>query len=427
MDNVFLNHMEEILNKKWKFYGDENSSEEIDDEVITDLDDNWIGIISDFYSVEGINRLSKNADNFPQDKISLRKLTKQHSDILRMKLFCKIELRKCLKVIKENKLSFDDSYLDLPSITNVESLWRFLISKSDDNEYSLEKLIVFQKLFLLLDYSSLQDDYMWFLQDDYMWFLRDGYMWFLRDGYWWYFIKEYKKEKKKFLSELANNINEMFEKIDTILKDCETQIFTFISSKSLDIFSSAFSIKEFARIFCDEVKKQEIEKYALEDRSCYASMKIGEDIYITVNGIEGKPVKGSNLQTLQCIFSQLVPYSKYVSITDETRYFTGKNNIITYKQFSDAKPEKSKNRMFTCCERKLIAKYLEIDGGKVELTVTRSPCIFCQRELNSVNLCKESIEVRSVDSSESNIDEKLIKDFDDYAEEILKKNIGKER
>lgn len=419
MDNVFFNHMEEILNKKWKFYGDENISEEIDDEVITDLDDNWIGIISDFYSVEGINRLSKNADNFPQDKISLRKLTKQHSDILRMKLFCKIELRKCLKVIKENKLSFDNSYLDLPSITNVESLWRFLISKSDDNEYSLEKLIVFQKLFLLLDYSSLQDDYMWFLQDD--------YMWFLRDSYWWYFIKKDKKDKKEFLSELGDKFKEIFEEIDKILKNFEMKIFAFTSPKSLNIFSSTFRVKEFARIFCDEVKKQKIEKYALEDRSCYASMKIGEDIYITVNGIEGKPVKGSNLQTLQNIFSQLVPNSKYVSITDETRYFTGKNNIITFKQFSDAKPEKSKNRMFTCCERKLIAKYLEIDGGKVELTVTRSPCIFCQRELNSVNLCKESIEVRSVDSSESNIDEKLIKDFDDYAEEILKKNIGKER
>lgn len=408
MDNVFLNHMEEILNKKWEFYGDENNFEEIDDEVITDLDDNWIGIISDFYSIEGINRLSKNADNFPQDKISLRKLTKQHSDILRMKLFCKIELRKCLKVIKENKLSLDDSYLDLPSYTNVESLWRFLISKSDDNEYSLEKLIVFQELFILLDYGSSQDDNWWYL----------------RDSYWWYF-KE--KDKKEFLSKLGNKFKKIFEKIDEILKDCEMQIFTFTSSKSLDIFSSTFRIKGFARIFCDEVKKQKIEKYALEDRSCYASMKIGEDIYITVNGIEGKPVKGSNLQTLQNIFSQLVPNSKYVSITDETRYFTGKNNIITYKQFSDAKPEKSKNRMFTCCERKLIAKYLEIDGGKVELTVTRSPCIFCQRELNSVNLCKERIEVRSVDSSESNIDEKLIKDFDDYAEEILKKNIGEER
>lgn len=426
MDSVFLNHMEEILNKKWEFYGDENNSEEIDDEVITDLDDNWIGIISDFYSVEGINRLSKNADNFPQDKISLRKLTKQHSDILRMKLFCKIELRKCLKVIKENKLSIDNSYLDLPNLTNVESMWRFLISKSDDNEYSLEKLIVFLNLFLLLDYN-LRYQYLWGLQDELLWGLQDEPLWDLQDELLWHFIKKYKKEKKEFLSKLANNINEMFEKIDTILKDCETQIFTFISSKSLDIFSSAFRIKEFARIFCDEVKKQEIEKYALEDRSCYASMKIGEDIYITVNGIEGKPVKGSNLQTLQNIFSQLVPKSKYVSITDETRYFTGKNNIITYKQFSDAKPEKSKNRMFTCCERKLIAKYLEIDGGKVELTVTRSPCIFCQRELNSVNLCKESIEVRSVDSSESNIDEKLIKDFDDYAEEILKKNIGKER
>lgn len=409
MDNVFLNHMEEILNKKWEFYGDENNFEEIDDEVITDLDDNWIGIISDFYSVEGIIRLRKNADNFPQDKISLRKLTKQHSDILRMKLFCKIELRKCLKVIKENKLSLDDSYLDLPSYTNVESLWRFLISKSDDNEYSLEKLIVFQELFLLLDYGSLQDDYWWYL----------------RDGYWWYFKEKDNKDKKEFLSKLGNEFKKIFEKIDEILKDCEMQIFTFISSKSLDIFSSTFRIKEFARIFCDEVKKQKIEKYALEDRSCYASMEIDKKIFITVNGIEKRD--GLNQQALESLFAKLVRDSEYVSITDETRYFTGKNNIITYKQFSDAKPEKTKNRMFTCCERKLIAKYLEIDGGKVELTVTRSPCIFCQRELNSVNLCKESIEVRSVDSSESNIDEKLIKDFDDYAEEILKKNIGKER
>lgn len=409
MDNVFLNHMEEILNKKWEFYGDENNFEEIDDEVITDLDDNLIGIISDFYSVEGINRLSKNADNFPQDKISLRKLTKQHSDILRMKLFCKIELRKCLKVIKENKLSLDDSYLDLPSYTNVESLWRFLISKSDDNEYSLEKLIVFQELFLLLDYGSLQDDYWWYLQD----------------GYWWYFTEKDNKDKKEFLSKLGKEFKKIFEKIDEILKDCEMQIFTFTSPKSLNIFSSTFRVKEFARIFCDEVKKQNIEKYALKDRSCYASMEIDKKIYITVNGIEKRG--GKKQRDLESLFAKLVRDSEYVSITDETRYFTGKNNIITYKQFSDAKPEKSKNRMFTCCERKLIAKYLEIDGGKVELTVTRSPCIFCQRELNSVNLCKESIEVRSVDSSESNIDEKLIKDFDDYAEEILKKNIGKER
>ena len=403
MDNVFLNHMEEILNKKWKFYGDENNSEEIDDEVITDLDDNWIGIISDFYSVEGINRLSKNADNFPQDKISLRKLIKQNSDILRMKLFCKIELRKCLKVIKENKLSFDDSYLDLPSITNVESLWRFLISKSDDNEYSLEKLIVFQKLFLLLDYSSLQDDYRWFL----------------RDGYWWYFIKRYKKDKKEFLSELGDKFKEIFEEIDKILKDFEMKIFAFTSPKSLNIFSSTFRVKEFARIFCDEVKKQKIEKYALKELNCYASMEIDKKIYITVNGIEGNGLK---LQTLKDLFAKLVRNSEYVSITDETRYFTGKNNIITYKQFKEAKPEKRKNRMFTCCERKLIAKSIMINRGKVELTVTRSPCIFCQRELNSVNLCNRNIKVRSVDSNENQIDEKLIKDFDDYAEEILNQN-----
>lgn len=401
MDNSFLGDMEEILNKQWEFYGDENNSEKIDDEVITDLDGNWIGIISDFYSVEGINRLSKNRDNFSRDEISLRKLIKQHSDILRMKLFCKIELRKCLKVIKENKLSFDNSYLDFPNGTNVESMWRFLISKSDNNEYSLEKLIVFRNLFLLLELN-----------------IRHEYRGGLQDTRLWYSIERLKKDK--FYSfKLLNDIKKIFVKIDTILKDCEMQIFTFISSESLDIFSSAFYIKEFARIFCDEVKKQKIEKYALKELNCYASMEIDKKIYITVNGIEGNRL---NLQTLKNLFAKLVRDSEYVSITDETRYFTGKNNIITYKQFKDAKPEKRKNRMFTCCERKLIAKSIMIGSDKVKLTVTRPPCIFCQRELDSVNLCNPNIKVRSVDSNESPIDEKLIKDFDDYAEEILNQN-----
>lgn len=138
-------------------------------------------------------------------------------------------------------------------------MWRFLISKSDDNKYSLEKLIVFQKLFLLIDYDSLRGDY------------------------WWYFIE---KDEKEFLSKLEDIFKEVFEKIDKILKDYEMQIFTFTSSKSLDIFSSTFRIKEFARIFCDEVKKQKIEKYALKDLNCYASMEIDKKIYITVNEIE---------------------------------------------------------------------------------------------------------------------------------------------
>jgi len=73
-------------------------------------------------------------------------------------------------------------------------------------------------------------------------------------------------------------------------------------------------------------------------------------------------------------------------------------------------------------EMDMIAKSIMINRGKVELTVTRSPCIFCQRELNSVNLCNRNIKVRSVDSNENQIDEKLIKDFDDYAEEILNQN-----
>lgn len=61
----------------------------------------------------------------------------------------------------------------------------------------------------------------------------------------------YKKMKKikRILSKLGDKFKKVFEKIDEILKDCEMQIFTFTSSKSLDIFLLLFALKSLLEYF----------------------------------------------------------------------------------------------------------------------------------------------------------------------------------
>ena len=63
MNNENFRELEGILNSKWRFFGTENNEEvaevAVDNEFICDLDNNFINILSDFYSVESINLLNK--------------------------------------------------------------------------------------------------------------------------------------------------------------------------------------------------------------------------------------------------------------------------------------------------------------------------------------------------------------------------------
>lgn len=77
---------------------------------------------------------------------------------------------------------------------------------------------------------------------------------------------------------------------------------------------------------------------------------------------------------------------KLIPISDEVRYYSG-NEYITYKDYTlwKAKTGSSNkyNRMFSCCERKLLTKLYGRKKGKCTMYVTKTPCYMCLDALNS--------------------------------------------
>ena len=101
VNNENFEELEGILNSEQKFFGVENNKVVVDNEFICDVDNNFINILSDFYSVESISLLNKEAESFLIDEITLKKIVNQHSKLLRLKMFFRIELNKCLNNIKK--------------------------------------------------------------------------------------------------------------------------------------------------------------------------------------------------------------------------------------------------------------------------------------------------------------------------------------
>ena len=169
-----------------------------------------------------------------------------------------------------------------------------------------------------------------------------------------------------------------------------------------------------------------LEKYAFTTLNCYASMKIGSDNYMTFNGIENTSLQcDSNRNKLINILNKLVSNLTYVPISNDVRYYTEDNEFITYQQFIDEEPKACMNRMFTCCERKLLAKFIELEKDMVELAVTIPPCIFCERAINLLNHCsvEDRIKIKTSKSNkvENDFDPLKAIEYDNFAKEILEK------
>ena len=73
--------------------------------------------------------------------------------------------------------------------------------------------------------------------------------------------------------------------------------------------------------------------------------------------------------------------------------------------------------MFSCCERKLLAKVRSklSSGEKMQMTIAKKPCEICQRE---IDLYKANIEIKST-SSTSKLDKDDLQKMDTCAKEIF--------
>lgn len=424
MNNENFKELEKILNSEWSFFGTKNNEEvaevAVDNEFICDLDNNFINILSDFYSVESINLLNKESESFLKDEISLKKIANQHSKLLRLKLFFRIELNKCLNTIKNNELDFENYYLDIPLFEDITSIWKFIISKLDDADYAIEKLFAFSLISKYLEERFYYRKYYWRSYENVI----------------PYYLDNNFRDIAECIIRVLNKIDEYIKKYEQLMlsgTNFSMNILSLVNIKDFSVFDSFFNINKLTSDFCEAVKNANsleknvnLEKYAFETLICYASMKIGSDNYMSFNGIENTILQcNSNRNKLINILNELVSNLTYVPISNNVRYYTEDNEFITYQQFSDEKPKADMNRMFTCCERKLLAKFIEFGKDKVELAVTMSPCEFCKRAIKSLNndIEDNKIIIRTAKLQElENVPENLdIDKYDNFAKNILKK------
>ena len=421
MNNENFRELEGILNSKWRFFGTENNEEvaevAVDNEFICDLDNNFINILSDFYSVESINLLNKESESFLKDEISLKKIANQHSKLLRLKLFFRIELNKCLNTIKNNELDFENYYLDIPLFEDITSIWKFIISKLDDADYAIEKLFAFSLISKYLENPFYYRKYYWRRYENVIaYYLENDFI-----------------DIAEYIIRVLNKIDEYIKKYEQLMlsgTNFSMNILLLVNIKDFSVFDSFFNINKLTSDFYKAVKNANkleenvnLEKYAFTTLNCYASMKIDNANYMTFNGID----KNNNNKSgyIFDILKNLVENLRYVKISDETRYYTSNNKYITFEQYKSANPKASMNRMFTCCERKLLAKFIELKKDKVELAVTRTPCILCERAINLLNHCsvEDRIKIKTSKSNkvENDLDPLKVIEYDDFAKEILEK------
>ena len=421
MNNENFRELEGILNSKWRFFGTENNEEvaevAVDNEFICDLDNNFINILSDFYSVESINLLNKESESFLKDEISLKKIANQHSKLLRLKLFFRIELNKCLNTIKNNELDFENYYLDIHLFEDITSIWKFIISKLDDADYAIEKLFAFSLISKYLENPFYYRKYYWRRYENVI----------------TYYLENDFRDIAEYIIRVLNKIDEYIKKYEQLMlsgTNFSMNILLLVNIKDFSVFDSFFNINKLTSDFYKAVKNANkleenvnLEKYAFTTLNCYASMKIDNANYMTFNGID----KNNNNKSgyIFDILKNLVENLRYVKISDETRYYTSNNKYITFEQYKSANPKASMNRMFTCCERKLLAKFIELKKDKVELAVTRTPCILCERAINLLNHCsvEDRIKIKTSKSNkvENDLDPLKVIEYDDFAKEILEK------
>ena len=80
------------------------------------------------------------------------------------------------------------------------------------------------------------------------------------------------------------------------------------------------------------------------------------------------------------------------------------------------------NRMFSCCERKLLTKIYDSRDTKFEIYVKKKPCVFCEDALDAMNNNSYS-NVYYIKNEKGNMKKKLIKYLKTLGKQIANNEI----
>ena len=424
--------LKEKLNSPWLFYGLENQKKgvEVDKDLILDEELDFISIIVDFYTVEVFHKNVGGCLKGGNDNGINRKASDYYGKLLRLKLFYQNELSNILENIEDldEKLKkmfesfseinfFSWRYMnrlllytmDLRQINLIVNKLHIELYKETKKResYFIEQLTENQKLMLRL--YSLNYIYADLFEDLEL----QGSILFSCDSW----------------EDLIKTSEKILDHLDEYQKRSEF-VFFLLNTVELDRIGRMLDIDEMAEQYSKAIDELKLNKFEENKINCYASVRKNNIIYMTLNGVKDDSIKvngvdRSNLQKVVDILAQLLGGDvEYVSISPDTRYYINPDLYINYSQYKNS--NENLNRMFTCCERKLIAKMFTLkfgDDEKIELLVTKYPCEICLRTLRYVNNkegAKFKIEIIDPLEKEDKLSEQDIIEMDKCAEKIDK-------
>lgn len=401
--------IEKILESSWEFKSfDEETTVKIEQKLFNRPHLNCINVINDFYVVESLHRIGEKVDEKTLE--SLKQLSNEFFTLLSMKKFYLNELRKFKNHIKNLDYNMDSEKVllkinKLENIDNLEGVLDYLLSNSNKNNFMpFERFCILNYVYKIV---------------------------FIDEGYSDFSIgREILNSNFIYDFCITQNLYNLVRNIVGVINDSikELQMLFIQADYEKEYTEKEIKLEIFGRKFKRVVKKYEISQYYKNKNNCYASVKLEQIKYITVNGIEPKEIKKeSNLSKfIECLKEFLGEKNvEYVKISNNTKYHMPNGDCISYYQYTQS--GENCNRMFTCCERKLLSK-IDSEGQSTTkkdliLPVTKYPCELCQRSIISLNNDKKFIFKIKIKSPPETTDKLkyFISDMDLLAKSIFDK------
>lgn len=408
--DIELRDIEKIIESPWKFESfDKVTTVKIEQKIFNRPRLNCINVIKDFYVVESIHRIKKEVDETTLK--SLEQLSNNFFTLLSIKKFYLNELRKFKNHIKNLDYNMDSEKVllkinQLENIDNLEGALDYLLSNSNKNNFMpFERFCILNYVYKIV---------------------------FIDEGHSDFSIgKEILDSDFIYNYSITQNLYDLVKNIVDVINDSikELQMLFIQEDYEKEYTEKEIKLEIFGRKFKRVVDKYKISQYYKNKNNCYASVKLEQKKYITVNGIEPEEIKKeSNLSKfIECLKELLGENNvEYVKISDNTKYHMPNGNCISYYQYTQS--GENYNRMFTCCERKLLSK-IDSEGQStikkdLILPVTKFPCELCQRSIISLNNDKKfifKIKIKSPQKTTDGLKKDFIDDMDLLAKSIFDK------
>lgn len=416
-ENSSILELRELLDSHWFFTGLENKQKvaKVDKELILDKDFDFINIITDFYKVEVLNNYIDKHSRENSNHNIIREVSDCYGNLLRLKLFYHNELSNILENIENldgESRYCGSAFLELLRLIDTwEDFFElYKQTKLEDNIFEKE-LTQKQKIIFQLSLLNII------------------FLIFLNQGSGENYVERILSKDDLWQSSINISKGILIE-IDKNKKRIEPTVFAL---KEIDLkrIERVLNINDLASKYLDKIRELELKTFDKREVKCYGSVRKNNIIYMTLNGVKDTDIEvnkenGCNLQKVVNILAELLEGDvEYVSISPDTRYYVNPELYINYSQFENysqfKKSSEDFNRMFTCCERKLIAKMFSPecrDEGEIKLLISKYPCVICSRTIEIVNKEKKKIEIIDPLEEDDKLNTCLIARMDECAEII---------